>query len=92
MVSGDEGDLGWGLRQDTHTDSCDGGGALCAVYRRKRDGASGDRTGGRVAIVGGGLTGIEASTEIAEAYPGLSVEIPAMALVSFSATAWRVLL
>lgn len=34
-----------------------------------------DRSGGRVAVVGGGLTGIEASTEIAEAYPDLSVAL-----------------
>ncbi len=32
-----------------------------------------DRSWGSVAVVGGGLTGIEASTEIAEAYPALSV-------------------
>ncbi len=37
--------------------------------------APGDRSEGLVAVVGGGLTGIEAATEIAEAYPGLSVEL-----------------
>lgn len=31
--------------------------------------------GGRVLIIGGGLTGIESSTEIAEAYPGLKVTL-----------------
>jgi NADH:ubiquinone reductase (H+-translocating) len=35
--------------------------------------ASSGASGGRVAVVGGGLTGIEASTEIAETYPNLSV-------------------
>lgn len=37
--------------------------------------APGDRSGGRVAVVGGGLTGVEAATEIAETYPGLSVTL-----------------
>lgn len=31
--------------------------------------------GGRLLIIGGGLTGIEASTELAEAYPGLRVTL-----------------
>ncbi len=38
-------------------------------------GASDDRSGGRVVVVGGGLTGIEASTEIADTYPDLSVTL-----------------
>ena len=38
-------------------------------------GAPGVRSGGRVAVVGGGLTGVEVSTEIAEAYPALSVTL-----------------
>lgn len=33
------------------------------------------RRGGRVAIVGGGLTGIETASEIAEAYPSLRVQL-----------------
>lgn len=32
-------------------------------------------TGGTVSVVGGGLTGIEAATEIAEAHPGLTVTL-----------------
>ena len=44
--------------------------------RRTLDSAASSGTsGGRVAVVGGGLTGIEASTEIAEAYPALSVTL-----------------
>ncbi len=37
--------------------------------------ASSGSTGARVAVVGGGLTGVEAATEIAEAYPELSVTL-----------------
>ncbi len=33
------------------------------------------KTGGRVVVVGGGLTGIEAATEIAETYPKLEVHL-----------------
>ncbi|CAA9460705.1 MAG: NADH dehydrogenase [uncultured Rubrobacteraceae bacterium] len=44
-----------------------------ALEAAASSGASGNRSGGRVAVVGGGLTGIEASTEIAERYPNLSV-------------------
>ena len=38
-------------------------------------GTSGNRSAGQVVVVGGGLTGVEASTEIAEAYPALSVTL-----------------
>src|SRR5215210_687213 len=37
--------------------------------------ATGDRPEGSAVVVGGGLTGIEAATEIAEAYPALSVKL-----------------
>lgn len=37
--------------------------------------ASSDASVGSVAVVGGGLTGVEAAAEIAEAYPGLSVTL-----------------
>lgn len=49
--------------------------ALDGVTPAAASGASGVRSGGRVAVVGGGLTGVEAATEIAETYPGLLVEI-----------------
>ena len=42
---------------------------------RASPGASSGASGGRVAVVGGGLTGVEVSTEIAEAYPALSVTL-----------------
>ncbi|QKV18163.1 NAD(P)/FAD-dependent oxidoreductase [Oricola thermophila] len=42
--------------------------AIAARLKEMRDGA-------RVAVIGGGLTGIEAATEIKEAYPGLDVAL-----------------
>ena len=44
-----------------------------ALYAAASSGASGNGSGGRIVVVGGGLTGVEASTEIAEAYPDLPV-------------------
>ncbi|MFE2140608.1 NAD(P)/FAD-dependent oxidoreductase [Streptomyces sp. NPDC059456] len=49
--------------------------ALC--LRERLDNLSGRGEGGRVLVVGDGLTGIETATEIAESRPGLSVVLVA---------------
>ncbi|MGW7262338.1 NAD(P)/FAD-dependent oxidoreductase [Streptomyces sp. NPDC054842] len=50
----------------------------CALRLRERlDGLSGRGEGGRVLVVGDGLTGIETATEIAESRPELSVTLVA---------------
>ncbi|MFI8961807.1 NAD(P)/FAD-dependent oxidoreductase [Streptomyces sp. NPDC053493] len=43
--------------------------------RERLDGLAGPGEGGRVVVVGDGLTGIETATEIAESRPGLSVTL-----------------
>ncbi|MEU8616421.1 FAD-dependent oxidoreductase [Streptomyces sp. NPDC048623] len=45
--------------------------------RERLDGLEGMREGGRVVVVGDGLTGIETATEIAESRPGLAVALVA---------------
>ncbi|MEN3534347.1 FAD-dependent oxidoreductase [Microbispora sp. ZYX-F-249] len=55
--------------------ACDVAGKQAALRLRARLGEV--KPGGTVLIVGGGLTGIETATEIAEAHPGLEVAIAA---------------
>jgi NADH dehydrogenase len=59
-----------GVRE--HADALAGEGAATKLAARLPELA---RQHGRVAVVGGGLTGIEAATEIAEAWPALRVSL-----------------
>ena len=57
---------------DTHACTLNGPQVAARFAARLRDVAA---SGGAVTVCGGGLTGIEAATEIAEAHPGLDVTL-----------------
>ncbi|WP_119726368.1 NAD(P)/FAD-dependent oxidoreductase [Thermomonospora amylolytica] len=69
---GSSADTGGVPGADVHAFTLDGAGGAARLAARLRElGAA----GGTVAVCGGGLTGVEAAAEIAEAYPGLDVTL-----------------